>query len=137
LQLGDRFSLPSSSSPKNAIHEIIKYIESNIKDFHIDNQTRIRNIITPLFHKFLHIKTQKNFVNQKVTSSINHTRKFCHKNPNIIFTRADKGNTTIALNKITYINAMEEALKDVNTYTIVNKDPSLSIERKLNDIVKK
>jgi len=32
---------------------------------------------------------------------------------------------------------MEEILKDINTYTIVNKDPSLSIERKLNYIVKK
>jgi len=65
-----------------------------------------------------------------------YTKRLCQENPNIIFTKADKGNTTIALNKVTYINEMEEALKDINTYTIVDKDPSPSIEKKLNDIVK-
>jgi len=136
LQLGDRFSLSSFSNTKRAIHEIVKDIESNIKAFYIDNQIKIRNTIIPHFHKFLHIKTRKNTTNQKVMSLVNYTRRFCHKNPNVIFTRADKGNTTIAFNKVKYINAMEEALKDINRYTIVNKDPTFSIEKKLNDVVK-
>jgi len=129
LQLGDRFNLSSSLNTKVAIHEVVKDIESNIKDFHSDIQTRIRNTVIPHFHKLLHIKTQKNTTNEKVTALMKYTKRFCQKNPNIIFTKADKGNT-IALNKVTYINEMEEALKDINTYTIVDKDPSPSIEKK-------
>jgi len=64
------------------------------------------------------------------------TKKFCHTNPEIIFTRADKRNTTVA-NENTYIKKIEESLNYINTYTLVKKDPSYSIERKLNDTIKK
>jgi len=57
LQFGDKFSLPVHSNKKQAIHEIIKDVESDIKSFHIENQVRIRNTIIPKFHKFLHIKS--------------------------------------------------------------------------------
>lgn len=36
---------------------------------------------------------------------------------NIIFTRADKGNVSVALEKNFYINKIEEILNDQNTYT--------------------
>jgi len=49
----------------------------------------------------------------------------------------DKGNTTVTLNKSIYIKKMEESLGDTNTYALVKKDPASSIERKLNDIIKK
>jgi len=35
----------------------------------------------------------------------------------VIFTGADKGNVTVVLDKQDYINAMEELLRDENTYT--------------------
>jgi len=92
------------------VHEI-KDVESNIKSFHIENQIRIRNTIIPQFHKLLHLKTPKNAVDEKLISMINYTKNFW-KNQDIIFTRADKGNITIALNKSTYLKKMEDALQD-------------------------
>jgi len=59
----------------------------------------------------------------------NYTKNFCRKNRDVIFTRADKGNVTVALNKSTYIKKMEDALQNTNTYTIVKKDPSISVEK--------
>jgi len=87
----------------------------------LENQTRIRNTIIPQFHKFLHLQTPKNTVTELLTSLTNHTKNFVHKNPEIIFTRADKGNITVALNKNNYIKEMEELLSDTNTYTLIKK----------------
>jgi len=49
---------------------------------------------------------------------LNTTIQFCKKNPNIIFTRADKGNVTIASDKTSYTKNIEELLNDKSTYTI-------------------
>jgi len=137
LQFGEKFSLPAHYHKKQAIHEIIKDVESNIKSSHIVNQTRIRNIIIPQFHRFLHIKSPKNTINEKLIALHNYTMDFQRKNPEIIFTRTDKGNITVALNKNDYFKKMELLLEDTNTYSLIKKDPSNFIEKKLNGIIKK
>jgi len=65
------------------------------------------------------------------------TKKFCKNNKNIIYTKADKGNVTVAMDKDFYINKIEELLNDQNTYTIVKKNPIKLIENNLNNMVKK
>jgi len=52
------------------------------------------------------------------------TKKFTKSHPNILFTRADKGNTTVALNKNKYCSQMETMLHDKDTYEVVKNDPS-------------
>jgi len=137
LQFGDKFSIPAHYNKKLAIHEIIKDLENNIKNCHIENQSRIRNMITPQFHKFLHLKPPKNILNEKLLTLYKHTIDFKQKNRDIIFTRADKGNITVALDKNTYIKKMEMLLEDTNTYILIKKDPSISIEKKVNGMIKK
>jgi len=102
LQLSNKFSLPVTFNKKIAIYETIKDIESNIKSFHLKNQTRIRNTIISQFHKFLHLQTPKNTTTELLTSLTKFTKNFVQKNSEIIFTRADKGNITVALNKNDY-----------------------------------
>jgi len=123
LQLGNNFSLPAIFNKKIAIHETIKDIESNIKSFHLENQVRIRNTIIPQFHKFLHLKPPKNCITKLLSYLSNYTKNFCQNNPEVIFTRADKGNITVALNKNNYIRKMEDLLGDTNTYTLIKKRP--------------
>jgi len=53
----------------------------------------------------------------------------------MIFTRAAKGNIT--MNKSHYSEKMEEILNDKMTYTLVNKNPILTIERNLNNLLKR
>jgi len=38
-----------------------------------------------------------------------------------LFTRADKDNTVVALDKTDYISKMEDCLSDVNIYTILQR----------------
>jgi len=136
VQLGNKFSLPASFNKKLTVHELIKDVESNIKSFHLDNKIKIRNTIIPQLHKFLHLKSPIDTTLKTLASLINYTNSFCQTNLEIIFTRADKGNITVALNKYNYIKEMEDALGDTNIYIPINKDPTTSLEKKVNDFIK-
>lgn len=76
----------------------------------------------------------KNSNNQILSRLIKTTYLFAKNNP-IIFTRADKGNITVALNRDDYISKVNNMLLDTNTY-IVNRDPTPSLVRKTQVILK-
>jgi len=135
LQYGDRFCLPILNK-KLAIHEFIKDIESNMYLHTNNNKIMIRNTAIPQLHKFLHNAPSINMLDMKLIHMKKATEEFCKNNKNIIFTRADKGNITVAMEKTYYINKIEELLKDSNTYTVVKKIPAKNIEYKLNNILK-
>jgi len=42
-------------------------------------------------------------IDRKIMDSVLSTKKFIKDNPNIIFTRADKGNTVVALDRREYV----------------------------------
>jgi len=44
-------------------------------------------------------------------------------NQNIIFTRVDKGNTTVALNISDYKQKMDTLLRDTDTYELIKHNP--------------
>jgi len=58
-------------------------------------------------------------------------------NPNILFTRADKGNVTVALNKNVYIDKIVSMLQDKDTYSIINRNPIRKISVRLRDLLKR
>jgi len=62
------------------------------------------------------------------------TNKFIKNNPNIIFTRADKGNITVAL-KTEYLNKIEEILNDTETYEKINKDPTKKLTNEIRKVL--
>jgi len=51
-------------------------------------------------------------------------KNFIRNNPDIIFTRADKSNTTVILERKDYFKEINDMLLDTNTYTIIKRDPS-------------
>lgn len=57
------------------------------------------------------------------------TTKFNKEHLNIIFTRVDKGNITVALEKDSYIDKIEDTLNDINTYTKIKKNPMKNLEK--------
>jgi len=65
------------------------------------------------------------------------TRSFCKENKNTIFTKADKGNITVALDRDHYINSIKLLLKDSTTYEKIPKNPVKNLEQKLNNILKR
>jgi len=128
LQLGPNFSLPLHNTNNNTI-QLIKNIENNIIKLHTDTQNAIRNKTIPLIHNLSTVLHKKDQIANKITNLLNITKKFMKNNPNIIYTRADKGNITVALNRIEYTNKIEDMLSDNCTYEPVKKDPT----RRLTD----
>jgi len=57
------------------------------------------------------------------------------ENPDLILTKADKGNITVAMNTQDYKN--KNLLNDTNTYTIVNKDSSQKLTNKVRMLLYK
>jgi len=55
-------------------------------------------------------------------------KTFCTNNPDIIFTKTDKGN--IILNKYTYISKIKEIFDDPNTYTKIPINKKLYSHKK-------
>ena len=64
------------------------------------------------------------------------TKSFLKNNPNIFFTKADKGNVTVCLNKSDCNNKMLELLSDNNTYEKINKNPLNSLIKETSKILK-
>jgi len=138
LQLGGKFGLPIDSfSKKNAIHEFIKDVEFHNRNISEAVKSKIRNTTIPFFHRLIHNKNSEKMREKKLIELKNVTVKFCKSNPNVIFTRADKGNVTVAIDKIDYLNKIETMLQDQNTYMLINKDPMKNIEKCLNTRLKK
>jgi len=136
LQLGSNFSLPIDNQKKIAIHEFIKDIEIHNRYINDTEKVKIRNTIIPFFNRLINKKESVNNLDKRLINLENSTKKFCKNNPNILFTKADKGNVTVAIDREEYIEKMELMLQDENTYTTIKKNPIKSLERKLNDLLK-
>jgi len=72
---------------------------------------------------------------KKILNLMNITKKFIKNNPDIIYTRADKGNITVALNRIEYTNKIDDMLSDKFTYDLVKKDPTKRLTGDIRELL--
>jgi len=134
LQLGQNFSLPSTNTNNNIV-QIIKNIENNIINLHEDTQVEVRNRSIPVIHNLLSKVIYEDPIDIQILDRLKITKDFVKNNPNIIFTRADKGNITVALDKIEYFNKIEEMLSDTDTYEKINKDPTKKLTNQTRELL--
>jgi len=123
LQLGQDFCLSTFNREENII-ECIKAVENNFY-IYIHNNNVFRNKLFPL------IKELKQIVNRSTTDKdilliVSTTKKFVSNNPNILFTRADKDNTVMTLDRVEYIENMEKNFSDTNTYMLIPRNPIIT-----------
>jgi len=138
LQLGEGFCLPPEN--KRALFiQIIKHLENNFSRFgqHKSCVGVMRNQLFN-FLKPLH-KLEQNMSNTdlEILDAVSSTKRFVKNNFNILFTKADKGNTVVALDKNDYIKNMEICLSDSDTYTIVKRDPVNKLIKDLKTMLKR
>ena len=62
----------------------------------------LKNHSIPIVGKIVSMKPNNNFINKKITKLLKLTREFVNNNGNILFTRADKGNVIVALDRDEY-----------------------------------
>jgi len=115
-----------TNKKENVVIEFIKSIECNTNKFSVDTQLNIRNRAIPLITSLPSLLSN-NQLNPRLSSLDRTCRIFIKKNPDVIFTRADKGNITVALNREDYINSITNMLEDINTYIKIKKDPISNI----------
>lgn len=139
LKLGEQFCPPLSGK-----FVPYKHIIANIEGALIDNtdenldKPRIRNELVNILTNFKNYTKHKNLltpIKSSFIKDISSTKKFIKDHPEILITRADKGNTTVIVSKIDYTNKINSMLQDISTYTPINKNNTASIQRKLNQMV--
>jgi len=136
LQLDQNFSLPPNNTQNNII-QLIKNIENNIIKLYPDTQIEIRNKTIPTLHN-LKSPLKLDHTEQKILKLLNITNTFIKNNPNIIYTKTDKGNITVALNKTDYVNKIEDMLSDKSTLQIhaqIDKDPIKKLTGEIRDFL--
>jgi len=131
LQLGDRFNLPITNS-RPIKFEFIKSIERNIDMCPENLQWSIRNGAISIIQN---LRLKLDYNDKFLLNSLKQTRKFLVEHPDILITKADKGNTIVALNKIDYILKVEQMLSDTNTYLVVKKDPTKKLTDDLHTLL--
>jgi len=103
MQLGENFSLPIQNKEKTVI-ELIKNIECDTSKFDIDTQLTLRNRFIPISNNLPFWGIRNNLTNKKLHNLIKSSKNFIKNNLHIIFTRTDKGNTTVILERNDYKN---------------------------------
>jgi len=96
-----------------------------------------RNQLFPYINMLRNIDSHKNDIDHNILSAVSATKRFIKNNPDILFTRADKSNTVIALDKNDYILKMKTILMDSNTYTLLKRNPVNNLLFDLKEILKR
>jgi len=134
LQLGEKFSLPLVEKDKEkTIIDFIKCIEKNICKELNDISNQIRNQSIPIIKRLINKPNNSEHNKNLIMSWLKQTKLFAINNPDILFTKADKGNATVAMDLVDYNTKMKEVFSDNNTYTIVKKDPVKKLSSQLRD----
>jgi len=89
-------------------------------------------IINRIFHNSMELKAHNKFLSSLLLSI---TKTFTKEHPEIFFTKADKGNTTVILNKENYIIKMTDMLSDTHTYITIHHDPIKKLSQELRTLL--
>jgi len=84
----------------------------------------------------MHINQRLENMQDELIRLLKITKSYCKNNTNIIFTKADKGNVTVALDRAHYFNSINLMLNDQTTYEKIQKNPVKNLEQKLNNTIK-
>jgi len=131
LQLGEGFSFPFFKNKKEMVIEFIKDFEG--RGFRNNNtqKLKIRNTVVTQLQKFIHNNQGSESIQDELIRLLKTTKSYCKNNTNVIFTKADKGNVTVALDRAHYFDSINLMLNDETTYERIQKNPVRNLEQKL------
>lgn len=132
LSLGPSFNFENNKAP---YHSIITSIETAIRELDEEEKISIRNETCNIMKNHSMAHRKKSFKEKLLTKYLVETKSFFKEHPEVLVTKADKGNITVVMDKPVYINKMENLLMDEQTYTKVNSDFTSSLQRKVNKYI--
>lgn len=135
LSLGEKFALPFQHTDFPMLQMIAdgEHAIQHISDHEKQNLVRT-NFIS---HIGKHINTRKTKdQKEKVLLTIfNNTKKFLNEHKDILVISADKGNKTVVLKKQEYLEKMKDLVNTRDTYRIIRRDPTTTLQTKNNNLV--
>ena len=132
MTLGPKFSLPMSPQDVD-IFTLISEVETAIQYIEPENQNLIRSQITNAITNFVHAGSHFSSPSVMIEKE---TKKFLKDNSHLIITRSDKRNVTVAMDRASYVEKSYVLLDDADTYEIIVRDPTTSVENSCNKLIK-
>lgn len=134
LSMGPKFAVPVYY--RNEDFDKLKEAALMINEAycHIDDQKTIRTQIIEHLRDYQaaqyieHSSEIRDYFNE----ALKHTKRFLKTHPDIVVTQADKARATILMDRPTYINKVENLLKDCSTYAPL-KSSSIAAYMKINE----
>ncbi|XP_062556884.1 uncharacterized protein LOC134221714 [Armigeres subalbatus] len=101
-----------------------------------DNADEIRAEVATAISNFINYNNQPRHHQQEwIVKDVGKSKKFLKDHPNLLITKAVKGNKTVILSSDEYVEKMEEMLRDANTYETITFDPTARVSRKIKTIL--
>jgi len=133
LQLGDVFNMPNTNC-KFITVEYIKCLEDKFEKINKIDRINYRNKSVKILES-LEQSIKFDNIDNLLHNWLKITKSFMRNNQDILFTKADKSNTTVAIDKNQYNGKMNNILDDNSTYLVVEKDPTKNITDKLKQVL--
>ncbi|XP_018343348.1 PREDICTED: uncharacterized protein LOC108749265 [Trachymyrmex septentrionalis] len=134
LQLGDNFALPLTNKNR-IIFDCIKGIESGTLRMPLDRRIDVINQSIPIMKSIISSPVFTSDIHKCLTVLESDTRSFLTAHPNVVFTLADKGNVTVAMDRDVYRDKMTELLGDSDTYVPIKRDPTKKLTSALRSML--
>jgi len=115
--------------------EFIKSFENNIRKLPAVSQSAIRNRSLNTINNLPSYSVNRDEFEETLNRLTLATKKVLNSNKNLILTRADKGNVTVALDKDKYVREVENLLMDTDTYMVVERSPVKKLTNSLREIL--
>lgn len=137
LSLGQNFSPPFVNKKHVPVLEILKNFESRSFLIEADNRNEARLDLTNLIMKNLNNKKHVSVFDKTFIKHLKTCNDFLAKNKQLLITRADKGQSTVIINRDDYNNKMVQLLNDEKTYKKLNISPLKNTQNEVNNMVKR
>ncbi|XP_058840132.1 uncharacterized protein LOC131695616 [Topomyia yanbarensis] len=132
LKLGPNFNVQNNNHIPYV--EMISELEKTVK--RKENADEIRTEVSTAMINYMNFKKQpRHCENEWISKDICRSKKFLAENPNLVITKADKGNKTVIIASEEYEQKMEDLLSDESTYKQLKSDPTSKVLKKIGVLV--
>lgn len=132
LSLGSKFSLQISTKDI-PVNKLIADVEDILQKTQNTNRDLLRSKIASIITNHIHNNKGAKTYTDRI---YNETRSFLKNNENLLVLNSDKGSVTVIIERETYKQKMYEIVNS-ESFRTLQKDPTLTLQTKSNNYIKK
>lgn len=114
----------------------VSEFESKIEYIDRDVRNKARGELARCLKNNVIASHNKQVPDRNLISKIKAASSFRKEHTDLPFLKTDKGNTTVVMKKQEYDDKVTGILEDTNTYTLLKKDPTESLQTKVNNLIR-